>query len=278
MLNNTWTIFFTQEAVDVANHVKETAEEKGWKLMVELAAEEEAAKLKKKKLILEIQIVEEAKSELGNVIDTSIETELQEKSNLEKERQTLVEELDALLAAVKIKEAEIAAHDKQISDLDEIISSRVSGFEKESVGLGAELQNLSYLLQNLERELEDLGAQKMQVDNEVTRAQAEVEKLIDLSGTVKIEAQKLQDVMRVRKNTVVAALLSKEKRLKLASEEKELVEIVQSLKNQSISVRTVLQVKSQIMGILLSKREAELKNILQTVSMLFLMMRMISRN
>ena len=211
--------------------------------MIELAAEEEAAKLKKKKLMLEIRIVEEAKSELGNVINSSIETELQEKSNLMKKRQALVEELDALLAAVKIKEEEIAEHDKQIGDLDENISSRVAGFEKESLELGTELQNLLSSLESLERELEDLGAQRTKADNEMTQAQAEEEKLLDLSSTVKIESQKLQDAISVRKNIAQTALVSKEKRLKLASEEKQLVEVVQSLKNQSISLRTAIQVK-----------------------------------
>lgn len=222
--------------------MKETAEERGRKVMIELAAEEEAAKLKKKKLMLEIRIVEEAKSELGNVINSSIETELQEKSNLVKKRHALVEELDALLEAVKIKEEEIAAHDKQIGDLDENISSRVAGFEKESLGLGTELQNLLSSLESLERELEDLGAQRTKADNEMTQAQAEEEKLLDLSSTVKIESQKLQDAISVRKNIAQTALVSKEKRLKLASEERQLVEVVQSLKTQSISLRTHIQV------------------------------------
>ena len=68
--------------------------------------------------------------------------------------------------------------------------------------------------------------------------------ILDLSRTVKIESQKLQDVMRVRKNIAETALISKEKRLKLASEEKQLVEVVQSLKNQSLSMRTAIQVKT----------------------------------
>lgn len=230
-----------QDASDTANHVKEDAEEKGRKEMDALTAEEEAVKLKKNMSMLEVRVVEEAKSELSSAIERSIQTELQEKKNLVEERQVLLEELDALLAAVRLKETQITEHDKKIGDLEEKINSTMAGFEKESLRLEADLQNLMSVLDCLEKESEDLSTQKIQVEGEVAQAQEEEKKLFGFSSIAKIEAQKLQDALQVRKSVSQTALSSKEKRLSLATQEKQQVEAAQNLRSQSSSLRISLQ-------------------------------------
>eukprot|EP00250_Pteridium_aquilinum_P003077 c13407_g1_i1 orf=447-3056(-) len=230
-----------QDAADAADHLKKDSEDEGRTKIDALATEEVAFKLEKEKLMLEVQKVEEAKSLLTSTIESSIQTESEEKQTLVEERQVLLEELDALLAAVRLKETQIAEQDKRLGDLEEKINSRVAGFQKEGTELETNLQNLKSELDNLEKESEGLEARKVQVEAEVVQAQEAAEKLLELSTIAKLEAQKLQDSLLVRKAAAQTAQSSKEKRLSLAAQEKQHVEDVHGLRNQSSSLRTTLQ-------------------------------------
>lgn len=230
-----------KDTADTADQLKKDSDKKGKEKIDFLATDETAIKLEKEKLMLEVRIVDEAKAELNNAIKSSIHTEAEEKQTLVDEQQILQQELDALLAAVRSKESQIAEHEKKIGDLEERINSRVAGFDKETVELETNFQNLVIVLDSLEKKYEGLDAQKIRVDADVAQAQEAAEKLDELSRVAKMEAQKLQDALLVRKAAAQAARSSKEKRLSLASQEKQHAEDAHSLRNQLASSRILLQ-------------------------------------
>lgn len=230
-----------QDASDAANQVKKDAEEKRGKEMDELVAEEESVKLKKKKALLELRVVEDANSELHNVIAESVEAESEGKKALMEERQVLLEELNVLLAAVTAKQAQIEDHDKAIEDIEEKISNKLAGFEKERMGLEADFKDRSCVLETLEKEFENLNVQKTHVEANMAQAEEEEKKLKDCSSVAAAEAQRLQETLQIRKSVSLTALSSKEKRSSLALEEKQATEVSQTLRSQAASLRTSLQ-------------------------------------
>lgn len=230
-----------QEAAETASHVTNDSQDVVKVKNEELAASEVSIKSEKEKLMLEVEKVEGAKMELSCTMENSVQEESEEKQRLVDERQIMLQELDALLAAVRLKEAQIAGHDEKIGDLEHKINNRVSGLEQERVKLEADLHELISGLDNLEKELESLDEKKKQVEAEGICAHEAAEKLLELSSLAKAEAQKLQDSLLVRKTAAKTVLSSKEKRLSLAAQEKQHVEDAHGLRDRSSSLRTSLQ-------------------------------------
>ncbi|KAI5081474.1 hypothetical protein GOP47_0004657 [Adiantum capillus-veneris] len=230
-----------QDAADTAKDRRKDSEDVVKIRTEELLANEVNIKVEKEKLMLEIQKVEDAKMELSCRIKSSVHGESKEKQRLEEERHVLLQELDALLAAVRLKETQIAEHDKKIGDLEKKINNSVTGLEQEKVKMEAVLYELASDLDHLDRESKSLDERRKQVEAEGICAQEAAQKLLELSSIVKAEAEKLQDAILVRKAAAKVALSSKEKRLSLATQEKQHVEDANCFRDQTSSLRTSLQ-------------------------------------
>ncbi|KAI5081055.1 hypothetical protein GOP47_0004238 [Adiantum capillus-veneris] len=229
------------DAADTAKDRRKDSEDVVKIRTEELLANEVNIKVEKEKLMLEIQKVEDAKMELSCRIKSSVHGESKEKQRLEEERHVLLQELDALLAAVRLKETQIAEHDKKIGDLEKKINNSVTGLEQEKVKMEAVLYELASDLDHLDRESKSLDERRKQVEAEGICAQEAAQKLLELSSIVKAEAEKLQDAILVRKAAAKVALSSKEKRLSLATQEKQHVEDANCFRDQTSSLRTSLQ-------------------------------------
>ncbi|KAH7443941.1 hypothetical protein KP509_02G057100 [Ceratopteris richardii] len=230
-----------QDAAEKAGHLAKKHEDEMKMKTQEILASEVQLEKEKEKLLLDVQKVENARLELNGVIENSVQEESGEKQRLIEERQELMQELDELLAAVRQKESQIAERDSKIRELDAGISEKVSQFEHEKLNLETQISELTSSLQDLEKQSERINEKKKQIEAEVLYAEEAADKLLEVSKIAKEEAQKLQDALTVRKTVAKHALSSKEKRLSLASEEKQHIEVAHELQNKAASLRTTFQ-------------------------------------
>ncbi|XP_068648440.1 intracellular protein transport protein USO1 [Aristolochia californica] len=232
---------FAKDAADRADLVLRNAEEFSSEEMKEWLSSTEALEAKKMELDIESQLIKEAQSGLKDLIKSSIKDETQEKEVLLSKRAVLTEELDRLLALVKLKEAEITENDENIEIIDKRITGMLSGFQEAQSTIDAKYDDLHAAISQLESESAALFLKKKQVDDYLSLEQDKRSKLKELASISINEAEKWQELVKLRRNLAASVLKSREDKVQLAKTEEKISEEVQILRQQVSAARTSLQ-------------------------------------
>lgn len=230
-----------KEAIDTADTLIKEAENTAANEMEKWQLEKEALELKKLETDIELKIIEDADAKLRESINDSVREDMEEKKILFNTRETLMQELQHLLALVKAKEEEISESDMQIQSVEKRISDRVSKFEENLIGTKEKSEELQCVLGQLQTNSEILSMKKMEVDQLLTSVDQKRVNLVRLADNAGDEARVLQELVDLRKLIVSSFLQSRENKVKLAEKEEQISQEVQELRQQVAAARSSLQ-------------------------------------
>ncbi|KAG9455529.1 hypothetical protein H6P81_000037 [Aristolochia fimbriata] len=232
---------FAKDAADRANFVLRNAEEFSSVGMKEWLSSTEALEAKKIELDIESQLLKEAQSGLKDLIERSVKDDTLEKEVLLKKRAVLTEELENLLALVKLKEAEISENDQNIEIVDTRIAGVLSGFQEAQSTLDAKHDDLHSALSLLESESAALLLKKKQVENYLSLEEDKRSKLKELINISMNDAEEWQELVKLRRSLAASVLKCREDKIQFAKSEEQISEEVQILRQQVSAARTSLQ-------------------------------------
>lgn len=230
-----------KEAIDTADTLIKEAENTAAKEMEKWLIEKEALELKKLEADIELKVIEDVDAKLRESIDDSVREDMDEKKILFNTRETLMQELQHLLALVKAKEEEISENDMQIQCVEKRISDTVSKFEDKLIGTKEKSKELQCVLGQLQTNSEILSMKKVEVDQLLTSVDQKRENLVQLGNNAGDEARVLQELVDLRKLIVSSFLQSRENKVRLAEKEEQISQDVQGLRQQVAAARSSLQ-------------------------------------
>jgi len=230
-----------KEAIDTADTLIKEAENTAAKEMEKWLLEKEALELKKLEADIELKVIEDVDAKLRESIDDSVREDMDEKKILFNTRETLMQELQHLLALVKAKEEEISENDMQIQCVEKRISDTVSKFEDKLIGTKEKSKELQCVLGQLQTNSEILSMKKVEVDQLLTSVDQKRENLVQLGNNAGDEARVLQELVDLRKLIVSSFLQSRENKVRLAEKEEQISQDVQGLRQQVAAARSSLQ-------------------------------------
>ncbi|KAH9303005.1 hypothetical protein KI387_014588, partial [Taxus chinensis] len=230
-----------KDAENFAAAVIEEAENTSAKEMEKWLVQKEALELQKIEVDLELKIIEDADEKLKESIDDSVRDDIEEKKELSKKRETLMQELQDLLALVKAKEEEMFENDSKIQDVEKRILGMASKFEDECTVMKAKSEKLLSIQDHLESNSEVLCMKKMELDKSLASAETKRVNLIKLAGDAGEEAKVLQELVALRKSIALSFMQSREKKVRLAKKEQQISKEVEDLRQQVAAARTSLQ-------------------------------------
>lgn len=230
-----------KEAIDTADTLIKEAENTAAKEMEKWLLEKEALELKKLEADIELKVIEDVDAKLRESIDDSVREDMDEKKILFNTRETLMQELQHLLALVKAKEEEISENDMQIQCVEKRISDTVSKFEDKLIGTKEKSKELQCVLGQLQTNSEILSMKKVEVDQLLTSVDQKRENLVQLGNNAGDEARVLQELVDLRKLIVSSFLQSRENKVRLAEKEEQISQDVQALRQQVAAARSSLQ-------------------------------------
>ncbi|KAL3505539.1 hypothetical protein ACH5RR_035380 [Cinchona calisaya] len=232
---------FALDASNNADLVLENAEAVSLRAMEELLSSTEVVELKKLELEIESQLINETRLALNTSIEHLVEDDHRERDILYKKRETLLEDLEKLLALVKEKEAEIAENNFNIGTVEKRIAGVVSNFEEVHSGLGEKHNNLQLDLHQLDLEYKLLGNRKKQIDDDHRQEEARGSKMREISRISADEANMHQDVVMLRKSLVHLIQKFMEDKMRLSKTEQQLSKDVNMLRLGISAARASLQ-------------------------------------
>jgi len=230
-----------KEAIDTADTLIKEAENTAAKEMEKWLLEKEALELKKLEADIELKVIEDVDAKLRESIDDSVREDMDEKKILFNTRETLMQELQHLLALVKAKEEEISENDMQIQCVEKRISDTVSKFEDKLIGTKEKSKELQCVLGQLQTNSEILSMKKVEVDQLLTSVDQKRENLVQLGNNAGDEARVLQELVDLRKLIVSSFLQSRKNKVRLAEKEEQISQDVQGLRQQVAAARSSLQ-------------------------------------
>lgn len=232
---------FAKDAVDHADSVLEKTEELSSKQLGEWEALMEILEAKMMETETESQLINEARSGLGNSIEKLIEDDRREVKILKEKHEVLSNELGELLTLVRLKEAEIAKNEVQINTVEEKISNVVSNFHETQSSIDMKHDNLQSSLSKIDSEREALYIKKKEIDDFILQAQNERSRLRELVTASLDEAKTTKNLIAQKKRLAASILKSREDKVKFAKAEETILEEIQILRQQISSARTTLQ-------------------------------------
>lgn len=197
-------------------------------------------------LEIESQFISEAREEVNDTIEQSIQDDKREKEILCKRKEILMDELEKLLALVKQKEMEIAENDSNIKAVEEKISYAVSGFQETQSSIDVKYGNLQSRLVQVNLETETLSLRKQKIDGIHNQEEEMGAKLVELARISEEEAKEFREVVGLRKSLMSCTLKSREEKVTLANNEEKLSEDVKLFQQEVSAARASLQVISCI--------------------------------
>ncbi|ONK68805.1 uncharacterized protein A4U43_C05F16210 [Asparagus officinalis] len=232
---------FAKDATDHADLVLRRAEEISSKQIGEWESSMQLLEINKMEMGIESQLVSEARSGLENSIEHLVEDDRKEVELLRTKQGIFSEELDQLLALVRLKEAEIAENDSQIQKVEKKISDVISDFHETQENIKMKHENLQLSLSKLESEHEALSTKKKEIDEFILQAQQKSSSLQELASVSLDEVRTCQNWVGLRKSLASSILKSREDKVKFAKIEERILEEIQILRQQISSARTTLQ-------------------------------------
>lgn len=230
-----------KEAIDTADTLIKEAENNAAKEMEKWLLEKEALELKKMETDIELKIVEDVDAKLRESIDDSVREDMEEKKSLFNTRETLMQELQHLLALVKAKEEEISENDMQIQSVEKRISDTMSKFDDKFIGTNERSEELQCVLGQLQTNSEILSVKKMEADQLLASVDQKRINLVQLADNAGEEARVLKELVDLRKLIVSSFLQSRENKVRLAEKEEQISQEVQGLRQQVAAARSSLQ-------------------------------------
>jgi len=204
----------------------------------------EALEVKKMELEIESQFMNEARLELNNTIEHSIQDDKREKEILCKRKDVLMGELDQLLALVKQKEKEIADNDSNLEAVENKINKVVSGFKEMQSSINVKYDKLQSVLEQVKLETETLALKKGEIDNLLTQEEEMGGILRKFARISTEEAEGYREIVKLRKSLMSSILKSREDKLTLAENEEKLSGDVKLFQQEVSAARASLQVNT----------------------------------
>ncbi|KAK7366455.1 hypothetical protein VNO80_08445 [Phaseolus coccineus] len=201
----------------------------------------EALEVKKMELEIESQFMNEARLELNNTIEHSIQDDKREKEILCKRKDVLMGELDQLLALVKQKEKEIADNDSNLEAVENKINKVVSGFKEMQSSINVKYDKLQSDLAQVKLETETLALKKGEIDNLLTQEEEMGTILRKFARISTEEAEGYREVVKLRRSLMSSILKSREDKLTLAENEEKLSGDVKLFQQEVSAARASLQ-------------------------------------
>ncbi|CAJ1924173.1 unnamed protein product [Sphenostylis stenocarpa] len=201
----------------------------------------EALEVKKMELEIESQFMNEARLELNNTIESSIQDDKREKEILCKRKDVLMAELNQLLALVKQKEKEIADNDSNLEDVENKINKVVSEFKEMQSGIDVKYNKLQSVLAQVKLETETLALKKGDIDNFLTQEEEMGARLREFARISTEEAEGYREIVKLRRSFMSSILKSREDKLTLAENEEKLSADVKSFQKEVSAARASLQ-------------------------------------
>ncbi|KAL6312995.1 hypothetical protein AAG906_012504 [Vitis piasezkii] len=215
-----------------------TVEEECVSLLEQFAT---ALEVKKLELEIESHLISDTRLLLNDSIEHAAEDERREREFLCKRKDTLMDELETLLALVREKEYEIAENDANIKAVDKRIADVVSGFQEMHSSINMKYDNLQSSLSQTELESEALSTKKKEIDDLLSEEEERGAKLRELARISADEAKAYEEVVGLRKSFALSIVKSRVDKLRLAKTEEKLSEEVQILRQEISAARASLQ-------------------------------------
>lgn len=238
--------FSSQDADHNADSVISNAKTKTSEEMEKLLSLSEALEVKKMEVEIESDVLSGARKGLDDSIEHIVKEDKQESELLHKKKKILADELEELLALVKLKEAEIAENNSQIEKIEQKMAGAVSSFQDVLSEIELKSGKLQSGLSQLESENDDLSRKKKEIDDFVLQEEARGLQIRELGRVSATEADAYQEVINLRKSLISFISKSREDKIRLATTEQKLFDDVQMLKQDISAVRASLQVSHQI--------------------------------
>ncbi|KAK7405818.1 hypothetical protein VNO78_07428 [Psophocarpus tetragonolobus] len=201
----------------------------------------EALEVKKMELEIESQFMNEARLELNNTIEHSIQDDKREKEILCKRKDVLMGELEQLLALVKQKEKEIADNDSNLEAVENKINKVVSGFKELQSDIDLKYDKLQSVLAQVKLETETLALKKEEIDNLLIQEEEMGARLREFARISKEEAEGYREIAKLRRSLMSSILKSREDKLTLAKNEEKLSGDVKLFQQEVSAARASLQ-------------------------------------
>ncbi|RVX15995.1 hypothetical protein CK203_005823 [Vitis vinifera] len=233
---------FATDAANNANEISKRAQFLSSKEMDQWFSSTEALEVRKLELEIESHLISDTRLLLNDSIEYAAEDERREREFLCKRKDTLMDELEKLLALVREKEDEIAENDANIKAVDKRIADVVSGFQEMHSSINMKYDNLQSSLSQTELESEALSMKKKEIDDLLSEEEERGAKLRELARISADEAKAYEEVVGLRKSFALSIVKSREDKLRLAKTEEKLSEEVQILRQEVSAARASLQV------------------------------------
>ncbi|CAA7052014.1 unnamed protein product [Microthlaspi erraticum] len=201
----------------------------------------EDVEVRKVELDIESVIVDNVRLSLNDSLEGSVEQEMKEKEMLSKKKEQLSDELQELLALVKVKEKEIYENDFQIKEVEERISNVVFGYKELQASMDKMLDDVQTGLSQIDMETEALSRKKIEVDEFVASEKERGATLRELVSVSADEACQYEEVVTLRKTLMAYVSKTREERAKLVNVEEKLSEEVHKVQEELSSTRELLK-------------------------------------
>nr|KYP37087.1 hypothetical protein KK1_041749 [Cajanus cajan] len=201
----------------------------------------EALEVKKMELEIESHFMNEARLELNNTIEDSIQDDKREKEFLCKRKDVLMGELEQLLALVKQKEKEIADNNSNLEAVENKINKTVSGFKEMQSSIDAKYGKLQSVLAQVKLGTETLSLKKEEIDNFLIKEEEMRARLEEFARISTEEAEGYREIVKLRRSLMSSILKSREDKLTLAKNEEKLYGDVKLFQQAVSDARASLQ-------------------------------------
>ena len=202
----------------------------------------ELLETKKLEMVVETQLVLEARSGLEGSIEHLVVEDKLEKDTLSKKGEILAEELAGLLELVRLKEAEIAENNARIHEVQERIGVVVFRFHGSQSDIDLKLNSLKEAQSKVDLETEALVLKKNEIDRFISLTEQKDSELREIIGACSSEAKTCQQSVEIRRKLASSILKSREDRIRLLKMEEEILQDMQMLRQKITDARTSLQV------------------------------------
>lgn len=232
---------YATNALNNADSAIEKATSTCSKQMDQWLSSSEALEVKKMQLEIESHFMNEARLELNNTVEHSIQDDKREKEILCKRKDVLLAELEQLLALVKQKEKEIADNDSNLDAVENKINNIVSGFKEMQSSIDAKYDKLQSALAQVNSETETLALKKQEIDNFLVEEEEMGARLREFARISTEEAEGYREIVQLRRSLMSSILKSREDKLTLANNEEKLCEDVKLFRQEVSAARASLQ-------------------------------------
>ncbi|CAK7345933.1 unnamed protein product [Dovyalis caffra] len=234
-------LHFAKDAENNADLIVKNAQLFSSKEIDDWFSSSQVLEAKKIELDIESHFIKEARLQVNDSIQHSVEDDRNEREILCKKKDVLNDELHHLLDLVKQKEMELAENDTKIKAVDERIAAVVSDFKDIQSSVNAKFDDLQSHLSQIHLQSEALSTKRTEIDKFLSGEEDRGAKLRELARLSEDEAKAYQEVVELRKSLKLSILKSREEKLRLAKTEEKLTLDVQMLQQEVSAARGSLQ-------------------------------------